>query len=206
MYVSSTLIVRGDAVATAQKILASESLFRLGIVASLIGQVVGILYVLLLYRLLRPVSQNVAGLMVVFALVGVPMGMLNELTQFGALQLLKGGSYLTTFTPEQLQALAYLFLRLHNVGINIAFIFSGLWLLPLGYLVFRSGFLPKFLGVLLIIGGLGYLIDVFGSFLSSGYSLSIGLFTGLSEIVFLLWLLIKGVNVSQWKKRVLPSV
>jgi hypothetical protein len=163
------------------------------------------LYVLVLYNLLKPVSKQIAVLMVVFALPGIPITMLNELTQLGVLQLLSGADYLTIFTPGQLQALAYLFLRLHDEGTSIAFIFAGLWLLPLGYLVFKSGFLPKILGVLLIMAGFGYLIDVFGSFLLSNYNLGIGLFTGLAEIFFLLWLLIKGVNVTQWKKRTAES-
>ena len=198
-YLPSSLIVSGDAAATAHNIMATESLFRLGIVSALLGAIIAILYVLMLYKLLKPVSKDIAVLMVVLALMGIPIAMLNELTQLGVLQLLSGADYLTVFTTAQLQALAYLFVRLHSYGISIAFIFSGLWLLPLGYLVFKSGFLPKILGVLLIIGGFGYLIDVFAEFLFPGSNLSIGLFTGLSEIFFLLWLLIKGVNVEQWK-------
>jgi len=159
----------------------------------------------MLYKLLKPVSKDIAVLMVVVSLMGIPIAMLNELTQLGVLQLLSGADYLTVFTTAQLQALAYLFLRLHSYGIDIAFIFSGLWLFPLGYLVFKSGFLPRILGVLLIIGGFGYLIDVFAGFLFPGSNLSIGLITGLSEIFFLLWLLIKGVNVEKWEKRALES-
>lgn len=200
MYIPSNLIVSGDAVRTAQNIMASESLFRLGIVSALVGAIIPILYLLLLYRLLKPVSKDSAVLMVVVALMGNPITMLNEFTQLGALQLLSGADYLTVFTTAQLQALAYLFVRLHSYGISIAFIFSGLWLLPLGYLVFKSGFLPRILGILLIIGGFGYLIDVFAGFLFPGSNLSIGLFTGLAEIFFLLWLLIKGVNVEKWEK------
>ena len=198
-YLPSSLIVSGDAATTAQNIMASESLFRLGIVSALLGPIIGILYVLILYRLLKPVSKDSAVLMVVFALIGNPITMLNEFTQLGVLQLLSGADYLTVFTTSQLQALAYLFVRLHSYGISIAFIFSGLWLLPLGYLVFKSGFLPRILGILLIIGGFGYLIDVFAGFLFPGSNLSIGLLTGLSEIFFILWLLIKGVNVEKWK-------
>jgi hypothetical protein len=205
LYIPSSLIVSGDAAATAYNIMASESLFRLGIVSALLGAIIPILYLLILYKLLKPVSKDIAVLMVVVALMGNPIAMLNELTQLGVLQLLSGADYLTVFTTAQLQALAYLFVRLHSYGINIAFIFSGLWLLPLGYLVFKSGFLPRILGVLLIIGGFGYLLDVFAGFLIPGSNLSIGLFTGLSEIFFLLWLLIKGVNVEQWEKRVAES-
>lgn len=203
LYVSDSLIVSGDAVATTDNIMASESLFRLGIVSNILVPIVGIFYVLVLYKLLKPVSKDVAVLMVVLALLGVPIGVLNEFTQLGALQFLSGAEYLTVFTTAQLQALAYLFVRLHSYGISIAFIFSGLWLFPLGYLVFKSGFLPKILGVLLIIGGFGYLVDVFAGFLFRGSNLSIGMITGLSEIFFLLWLLIKGVNVEQWEKHAL---
>jgi len=205
LYVSSSLIVSGDVAATIRNIMASESLFRLGIVSNILVPTVGILYVLVLYKLLKPVSKDIAVLMVVLALLGVPIGVFNEFTQLGVLQLLSGADYLTAFTTAQLQALAYLFVRLHSYGISLAFIFSGLWLLPLGYLVFKSGFLPRILGVVLIIGGFGYLIDVFAEFLFSGSNLSIGLITGLAEIFFLLWLLIKGVNVEQWEKRAAES-
>ena len=201
LYVSSSLIVPGDVAATTHNVMASESLFRLGIVSNILVPTVGILYVLVLYKLLKPVSKELAVLMVVLALLGVPIGVFNEFTHLGVLQLLSGADYLTVFTTAQLQALAYLFLRLNSYGISLAFIFSGLWLFPLGYMVFKSGFLPKILGVLLIIAGFGYLIDVFAEFLFSGSNLRIGLFTGLAEILFLLWLLIKGVNVEKWEKR-----
>lgn len=205
MYVPSTLIVPRDAAATANNIIASESLFRLGIVSALLGQIIGIVYLFVLYRLLKTVNKNIAALMVVFSLLGTPITMLNELTQLAALQLLSGADYLTAFTTAQLQALAYLFVRLHSYGISIAAIFWGLWLFPLGFLVFKSGFFPRILGVLLIIAGFGYLIDVFAGFLFPDSNLSIGLFTGLAEIFFLLWLLIKGVNAVEWEKRASES-
>ena len=204
-YIPTNLIVSGDAAKTAHNMMASESLVRLGIVSALLGAIIPILYLLLLYKLLKPVSKDIAVLMVVVSLMGLPMAMLNELTQLGVLQLLSGADYLTVFTTAQLQALAYLFVRLHSYGVNIAFIFSGLWLLPLGYLVFNSGFIPRILGILLVVGGFGYLIDVFAGFLFPASNLSIGLFTGLSEIFFLLWLFIKGVNVEQWQNRALES-
>jgi hypothetical protein len=131
--------------------------------------------------------------------------MLNELTRLSALQFVGGAGYLNVFTTEQLEALAYFFIRLHGEGTNIALIFAGLWLLPLGYLVFQSRFLPAILGVLLILGGFGYLIYACGSLLSSGYNLGIVLLTGLAEVLFLLWLLIKGVNTEQWHTRALES-
>ncbi|MFQ5752385.1 MAG: DUF4386 domain-containing protein [bacterium] len=203
LYVPSRLIVSGDPATIAKNITASESLFRLGIVSNLLASIVMILVVLFLYRLLKPVNKNAALLMVILVLAAVPIAMLNELTQFASLQLLSGADYLMLFTTEQLQALAFLFLRLYIQGSSIAFIFWGLWLLPLGYLVFKSGFLPRILGILLMIACFGYLIDSFAIFL--GYHTNIGLFTGWSEVIFLLWLLIKGVNVEQWEKRALEA-
>src|SRR5258708_28213320 len=200
MVVPSSLIVSGDAAATARNIMGSESLISIDIVSALLGSVIAIFYLLILYKLLKPVSKDMAVLMVILGLTGNPIVMLTEFTQLGVLQLLSGPDYLSVFTTAQLQALAYLFLRLHTYGINIAFIFSGLWLLPLVHLVFKSGFLPRILGVLLIIGGFGYLIDVFAGFLFPGSNLSIGLITGLPEIMFLLWLLVKGGKVEQGEK------
>lgn len=199
LYVSSTLIVPGDAVRTANHIIASEMLFRLSIVSTLISPILLTVMVVLLYRLLKPVNQTMARLMVMFLLAGVSITMLNTLTEFAALHLLSGADYLTVFTTEQLQALARLFLRLNSSGGNIAFIFWGLWLLPLGYLVFKSGFLPRILGVLLMIACFGYLIDSFAAFL--GIGVSVGLYTALGEALFPLWLLLKGVNGEQWERR-----
>jgi hypothetical protein len=141
--------------------------------------------------------------MVIFMLVVVPIGMLNELNNLAVLQLLSGADYLRVFTTGQLQALMYFFLRLHGQGLNIAEIFWGLWLFPMGYLIFKSGFLPRVLGILLMIACFGYVIQSFAAFL--GYNVSLIFFTGWGELFLLLWLLIKGVNVEQWKKRALES-
>ncbi len=150
IYVPSRLIVPGDAAATAGKIMASESLFRLGIVSNLLTSIIYIFVVLALYRLLKPVNKNMASLMVIFVLASVPIWMLSELTQLAALLLLSGADYLRVFTGDQLQALVLLFLNVHESGVNIAQIFWGLWLFPMGYLVFKSRFLPRFLGILLM--------------------------------------------------------
>jgi hypothetical protein len=200
MYVPSRLIVAGDAATTASNIMAAESLFRLGIVSNLLAPLVMLSVVLVLYQLLKPVNKNMARLMVIFVLLGVAISMFNQLTDFAALHLLSGADYLKVFTTEQLQALALLTLRLPG---NIATIFWGLWLFPLGYLVFKSGFLPRILGVLLMISCFGYLIGTFAMFL--GYRMNSGLFAALGEILFLLWLLIKGVNAEQWEKRAIAS-
>jgi len=201
---ASSLIVPGDAATTANNIMASESLFRLSIGSALMVQVGHILLVLVLYKLLKVVNKNHALLMVIFSLVGNPITMLNELNRFAVLLLLNGADYLTPFTADQLQSLVSLFLALHEHGVLIATIFWGLWLFPFGYLVFKSGFLPRILGVLLIIAGSGYLIDLVTFFLFPNFP-SIGQFLTWGELFWPFWVLIKGVNVEQWEKRALES-
>jgi len=203
LYLPSRFIVHGDAAATATNILASKMLFRFGIVGNLFTFTANIFLALALYHLLKVVNKNMASVMVILCLVGIPIAMLNELTQVAVLQLLGGANYLRVYPVAQLQALAYLLLHLHDQGLLIAHIFFGLWLFPMGYLVFRSGFIPKIVGILLVIAGVGYVVQSFAAFL--GYNMNIIVFTGLGELVFLLWLLIKGVNVEQWKKRALES-
>jgi hypothetical protein len=199
MAVLSILVVPGDAATTANHILASESLFRLGIVSNLLVQVVNIFVVLALYQLLKPVSKNMATLMVIFILLGVPIAMLNELNPLAVLLLLHGADYLKAFTPDQVRSLVSLFLDLHQFGISIAGIFWGLWLFPMGYLVVKSGFLPRILGVLLIIACLGYLVDSSAAFLIPNYKPSVAMFTFWGEVLLPLWLLIKGVDVQRWE-------
>jgi hypothetical protein len=204
-YVPSTLIVPGDAATTANNIMASELLFRSAIVSALVLQIVNTFLVLVLYRLLRPVNKNHAVLMVILFLVAVPIAMLSELNRFAALLLLSGADYLAVFTADQLQALVLLFLDLHELGTDIAGIFWGLWLFPMGYLVFKSGFLPRILGILLMIGCLGYLLESSIVFLLPNVEMDIALFTFWGEVLFPLWLLIKGVNVEQWEERALEA-
>jgi hypothetical protein len=199
----SRLIVHGDAAGTARNIMASEALFRLGIVNLLYNSILGILIVLTLYQVLKVVNKNTAWLMVIFVLVGVPIGMLNELNSLAVLQLLSSADYLNVFTAEQLQAMAYFFIRVHGQGLNIHMIFWGLWLFPMGVLVFRSGFLPKMIGVMLMIACMGYVLQSFAAFL--GYNLSLIFITGWGELMLSLWLVIKGVDVEQWQKRALKS-
>ena len=205
MYVSSSLVVAGDAAATASKIAASEPLFRLAIVSALLVQIVNILVALALYRLLKPVNKSMAMLMVLFILLGVPIAMLNELIQFAILALVHGADALSGFSAGQLQAFVPLMLNLHRMGISIAGVFWGLWLFPMGYLVFKAGFLPRILGILLIIGCFGYLVDSFAAFLFPSFGVNVALFTFWGEVLLPLWLLIKGIDVRQWEKRALES-
>ncbi|HEX6480534.1 MAG TPA: DUF4386 domain-containing protein [Ktedonobacteraceae bacterium] len=205
LYVPSILIVPGDAAATARNIMASESLFRFGIVSALIGQIVVILVGLALYQLLKPVNKTMAVLMVILNLVATPIAMLNELNHLAILLLLHDPYHLTA---DQLHAQVSLFLNLHANGLDIVGLFWGLWLFPMGYLVFKSGFLPRFLGVLLIIGCVGYLIQSFTAFLLpnlEGNIAWLAVLTSWGELLLSLWLVIKGVNVEQWKKRARES-
>ena len=132
-----------------------QSRHTVSLVSDLIRQTFMMLLVLVLYKLLKPVNKNIALLMVIFALVGIPMVMLNELDHFAALLLSSGADYLTAFEADQLQAQVMFFLDLHEYGTFIPQVFS-FWLLLQGYLVFKSGFLPRILGILLMIGGLCY--------------------------------------------------
>ena len=207
IYVPSTLIVPADAAATTRNIMASESLFRLGIVSVLLSHLGGdIAWVLVLYQLLKPVNKSMARLMVILILLNVPIALLNELNQFAILYLLHSADSLRAFTADQVHALVSLFLNLHDNGIKIAGIFWGLWLFPYGWLVFKSGFLPRFIGVLLMIGCFGYLIQSFVGFLSPNlvvYTAPLAALTSSGELLVPVWLLIMGVNVEQWKKRAL---
>jgi hypothetical protein len=201
LYVPSTVVVPGDAAATAQNIMASETLFRLSIVTGLLVQIVNIFVVMALYQVLMPVDKNMARLMVVFILLGAPIAMLSGLNQFAVLLVLNGADTLSSFTAVQLQALASFFLDLHDYGVAIASIFWGLWLFPMGYLVFKSGFLPRIIGILLMVGCFGYLFDFLIKALAPDIEVTVSQFTFIGELALPLWLLIKGVNVEKWQQR-----
>ncbi|MBT9440018.1 MAG: DUF4386 domain-containing protein [Methanosarcinales archaeon] len=197
MYVPATLIVQGDATTTANNILDNELLFRMGIVGSLITQLIFILVVLVLFKLFKQVNENHASLMVIFALVSVPIAMLNTLNRVAALLLLNGADYLQVFGADQLHAQMMLFLNLNEQGVFIASIFWGLWLFPLGYLIYRSGYFPRILGVLVIMAGFGYLIDFFTHFLLPNYE-TIGPVLEVmtvGETIFMAWVLLKGAKI-----------
>jgi hypothetical protein len=204
-YGPSDLFVPGDAATTANNILASESQFRFSILINLLGAIIGVFVALALYRLLKSVNKDMASLMVIFILLSTPIMMLNELNHVAVLLILSGADYLTPFTASQLQALVLFFHDLHQYGLNIDKVFWGLWLLPMGYLVFKSVFLPRILGILLIIGGVGWLTEFFAALLLPNDGVQIGMFTAWGEVLFPLWLLIKGVNAEKWEKRALES-
>src|SRR5450631_742297 len=150
LYVPSKLIVDGNAVETARNIAASETLFRLGIAAHLIGEALFVFVALALYDLLKAVNPRNALCMLTLILVAIPMAFLNELNAIAALSLVRGADFLSLFGQPQRDALAMLFLKLHGYGFDVAGIFWGLWLFPLGLLVYRSGFIPRILGIALM--------------------------------------------------------
>jgi Domain of unknown function (DUF4386) len=200
LYVPSQIFVRGNALATATNILASESLFRLGIAIGLISSAAFLLLPFALYRLLEGVDRNVAVLMVVLAVVSVPIAFVSQAHYLDALTLLSGADYLRAFSTDQLHAMVSLSLKAAGNETIVSELFWGLWLLPFGYLVFKSGFLPRFLGILLMIGCFGYLTEAFGRILfpadyaASGISSLIIIPSALGEVGTCLWLLIKGVR------------
>ncbi len=197
MYVPSKLIVHGNAAATATNISAHEALFRLGIAAQLIGSAGFIFVALALYDLLKGVNRRHASLMVLLIVVSIPIAFLNELNSIAALVLVRGADFLSIFEKPQRDALAMLFLNLHGQGIVVAEIFWGLWLFPLALLVYRSRFLPRFLGVWLALAGFAWVILSLTGILSPQYYDKVYTFTQpavFGEIAFMFWLVIKGAK------------
>jgi len=198
LYVPGKLIVRGNAAATADNILAHETMFRLSIFGDLIGHVIFICLAIALYRLLSGVNKTWAGLMVAFVLVSAAVGFLNTLNNIAALTLFRGADFLAVFDRPQRDALGYLFIRLHNQAEFMNEIFWGLWLLPFGLLVYRSGFLPRFLGVWLMLACFGWLVVSLIALLFPPYydaAFRIAQPVMFAELAIMLWLLIKGAKV-----------
>jgi len=196
-YVPGKLIVHGNAMATANNISASETLFRLGIAGQLIGMAGFIFVALALYDLLKGVNQRHAWLMVLLIVVSIPIAFLNELNSIAALVLVRGADFLSILEKPQREALAMLFLKLHGQGLVVAEIFWGLWLFPLAMLVYRSRFLPRFLGVWLALAGFAWVILSLTSVLLPQYQDKVNTYSQpafFGEIAFMLWLAIKGAK------------
>ena len=206
MYVPSKLIVWENASQTIENITNSKLLFRLGIVSGVITFLAFMFLPLVLYKLLNEVNKTHALLMVVFVLVSIPISFTNMLHHFSVLTLISKPEYLQGWTAEQLQTEVMLHFAYYRNGIQLSNIFWGLWLFPFGSLVYQSGFLPKILGVLLMAGCFGYLIEFTWQFLFQNYSNTIlativGLPSSFGEIGICLWLLIMGTNKLRFGKR-----
>jgi hypothetical protein len=204
-FVRDRLTVPSDAAATATTIVTHGSLFRLGIVADLSTFLLAIPLTLILYVLLKPVNKDLALLTVLLNLVQDAIGGVNALNTYRPLQLLGGADYLNVFTREQLGAMALLSLEAHSVGFAVALLFFGACCVVLGYLIFKSGFFPKLLGVLVAVAGLCYLVNSLAVILSPAASsilfpaILLPAFVG--ELSLALWLTVKGVNVSKWQEQ-----
>jgi hypothetical protein len=203
-FIRGRLIVSGDVAATAYKIMGSELLFRGGIVGDLIMHVCDVPLTVILYVLLRPVSKDLSLLAAIFSLLQTAVLIANKLNLVMVLLVL-GGHYRTAFDQHQIQGLMSLYLELHEYGFGIGLIFFGVSCLIVGYLTYRSGYLPRTLGVLHAIAGLSYLVNSFVLLLSPALAEKMFpaiLLPGLiGELAMCLWLLIRGVNVLKWNER-----
>ncbi len=194
------LVVAGNAAATAANILGHERLFWLGFASSLIGVAFHIAWALLFYELLKPVNRSLSLLAAFVGLVVCAMQALTSLLYLAPLLILQGGSSLSAFTAEQSQALALIFLKLNTYAFDIDLVFFGLWCVLTGYLIFRSTFLPRVLGALLAIDGLGWVTYLYPPLAYRLFPF-IAAASGLAEIPLELWLLVMGVNVQRWKEQ-----
>lgn len=198
-YVPGKLIVHGNAAATANNIVAHETLFRLGIATELIGMAGFIFVAYALYDLLKGVNRQCASLMVTLIVVSVPITFVNELNSIATLILVRGADFLSAFESPQRYAAAMFFLNLHGRGFLVAEIFWGLWLFPLALLIYRSRFLPRFLGVWLALAGVAWVIVSLTGILLPQYQDYVYSYSQpaiVGEIAFMLWLTIKGARPS----------
>jgi hypothetical protein len=203
-FVRDKLVVSGDVTATANNIMASESLWRISIAAELILLVCAVALTLIFYVLLRPVNRNLALLAVFFNIVEFPIEAVSKLCLFAALFLSGSADHLKAFEPHQLHALVNISLKLHDYGFGFDLVFFGCACLVNGYLLFRSGYFPRTLGVLMAIAGLSYLVNSFTLILAPAYAETIFIILVLAligELSLCLWLMVKGVNVTKWNEK-----
>jgi hypothetical protein len=205
-FVANNLVVSGDAATTAHNILASPGLWLLSVGGDLIVVLCAVPLLWIEYLLLRPVSKQLVLLAVLFNLVSLAVEAISKLFLLVVMPTLGSADYLKAFEPQQLQILADLALRSHGIAFNIALIFFGFTCLVNGYLIFRSGYLPKFVGILMQIAGLSYLTACFAALFAPAFAdlitPAILLPPLIGESSFCLWLLVKGVNIAKWKERV----
>lgn len=200
--VRQRLYVPGDAAATAQNLLANAQLFRFGIVLELLGQVVFPFVAFALFELLKVVHRERAVTMVALVVVAVTITCLNMVNQAAAMLVLDGGAWTAAFEPAHREALATFFLELHRFGYSIvAQVFFGLWLVPLGALIWASGFIPRLVGALLMVAGAGYLVDVVLAAMIPNVPFVLSELTFVGELALMGWLLVRGVNGAAWTDR-----
>jgi hypothetical protein len=194
------LTVSGDAAGTAANILGQERLFWLGFVLTILAVVFHIAWALLMYELLKPVNRSLARFSAFIMLIGCAIQALMCVFYLAPLPLLHGGSALAALTPGQLQALAYMFLKLNTYAFDVYLVFFGLWCILTGYLIFKSTFLPRVIGVLLMISGLGWVIHLLPPIATRLFPLIAGA-SALGEIPLEFWLIVMAVNAQRWKEQ-----
>jgi len=194
IYIQEFLLVTGDTPQSIENILANETMYRWSILSAFTVQVIQILVAIAMYVLFKPYNRLAAILIVFFTIVAVPIAMLNELTHVGALMVLKSQALRDSFTIEQIHASVQLLLDLHSDGLMIAHIFWGLWLIPMGYVVIKSDFIPSIIGGLLIFAGLGYMLDTLLWFAFPNIDILVSEFTFVGEPILTLWLVIMGAT------------
>lgn len=197
IYTPSQTIVRGNATETAARILVHQTLYRIDLLVGLLSVIIFMFLGLALYRLFADVNRWLAVVMVVLVLVQIPQAFATQLLQLGALELARGANFLLVFDQSQRDALAMLCIQLNSLGVHLSEMFWGLWLLPLGLLVIRSGFLPRFLGVWLIVNCAAYVIMSVAGLIVPQYYQTVGTFAFpalLGEVGFMLWLLFGGAR------------
>jgi hypothetical protein len=210
LFVRNGLIVWGDAAATANNILGSETLFRVGLVGEMLTCVCDVALAVILYVLLRPVSRNLALLAAFFRVTFVGFYGVTKLFEVAALVALGGGEHLKALGPLQLHDLAYLSLKVHSLGYGASLLFFGVCCILFGHLIQRSGYLPRTMGVLLAIAGYGYVGFSIAQMLSPAFAARV-LFPWVFPMAFVaesalcLWLLVKGVNISKWTEKTQPG-
>ncbi|HEY9283160.1 MAG TPA: DUF4386 domain-containing protein [Pyrinomonadaceae bacterium] len=205
VFVRGAVIVRDDAAATAANILAHETRYRLGLTADLVMLACYVVVTLLFYDLFRPAGGSLSMLAAFFSLVGIAVLAANSLNHLAPLSFLGGAQHLSAFETGELQALALASLRMHARGYTISGVFFGIYMLLLGCLIFRSGFLPRMLGVLMAAGGLSFLINSFATFLLPALVSRLpdtGILGGVAELALSLWLIATGVNAAKWAGKV----
>ncbi|WP_310559006.1 DUF4386 domain-containing protein [Flavobacterium sp.] len=203
LMVREALVVSGDPTATANKIMNSEMLWRIGISVDLIMQICDLPLMLIFYLLLKPVNKNLALLTLLFNLIQTAVLVANKLNLLMALFLLGDATYLNNFNPDQLHTLSYIYIKLHDAGFGVGLIFFGFVCLIEGYLIFKSKYFPKAIGILMQIAGLCYLINCFTLLLAPKFLSNLVLVPCLiGELSLCLWLIFKGVNITEWNKLV----
>jgi len=205
-FVMNSFMVAGDAAATAHNIMASPGLWNLGVAADLLVPVFAVAQAWIFYLLLRPVSKQLVLLSVFLVLVSLAVESVSKIFVLAVMSILASANHPGAFDPQQAQALAHLSLVLHDIAFNVALIFFGFSCLVDGYLIFKSGYLPRLIGLLMQLAGLSYLVGCFAALLAPTFADKITpaiLMPALiGETSFCLWLLIKGVNVVKWKERI----